>query len=81
MLAAADVLGMGGIVAMMVLLCVFGLFALIMPLFHILGQWAGLRVLQGHDYRYPLIGRLVENWLIKDQVNSIDQVYSKIVCS
>ena len=31
---------------------------LLLPLFHILGQWAGLRVLQGRDYHYPLIGRL-----------------------
>jgi uncharacterized Tic20 family protein len=63
LLSAADVIGMPGIAALMVLLCVFGLFALIVPLFHILGQWAGLRVLQGHDFRYPLIGCLVENWL------------------
>lgn len=37
--------------------CCMGLFALLLPSYHILGQWAGLRILQGHDYRYPLIGR------------------------
>ena len=36
---------------------------LIVPLFHILGQWAGYRMLKGDDYRYPLVGRLVEKWL------------------
>jgi uncharacterized Tic20 family protein len=36
---------------------------LIVPLFQIIGQWAGLRILQGHDYRYPILGRLLENWL------------------
>lgn len=43
-------------------MCLFGLITLFAPLYHILGQWAGLRTLQGHDYRYPLIGRLAEKW-------------------
>jgi len=49
---------------------VFGLSVLIsiviilfIPLLHILGQWAGYRVLKGDDYRYPLIGKLVERWI------------------
>ena len=50
--------------AMLFLVCL-GVLILVVPLFQILGQWAGLRVLQGHDYRYPLVGRLVENWLAK----------------
>lgn len=33
---------------------------LILPLFHILGQWAGYRVLKGDDYHYPIIGKFVE---------------------
>jgi uncharacterized Tic20 family protein len=41
---------------------------LVVPLYQILGQWAGLRILQGHDYRYPLIGRWVERWLAKRKV-------------
>jgi uncharacterized Tic20 family protein len=36
---------------------------LLIPVLHILGQWAGYRVLKGEDYRYPLIGKLVTNWL------------------
>jgi len=36
---------------------------LIVPLFHILGQWAGYRVLKGDNYRYPIVGKLVERWL------------------
>jgi uncharacterized Tic20 family protein len=36
---------------------------LIIPLFHILGQWAGYRVLKGDDYHYPVVGRLVERWM------------------
>jgi uncharacterized Tic20 family protein len=43
-------------------MCLFGLVTLLGPLYHILGQWAGLRTLQGHDYRYPLIGRLAARW-------------------
>lgn len=38
-------------------------FFLLIPLFHVLGQYAGYRVLKGDDYRYPLIGRLVANRL------------------
>lgn len=41
------------------LLCCLGLLALLLPTYHILGQWAGLRILQGHDYQYPLLGRWV----------------------
>jgi uncharacterized Tic20 family protein len=33
---------------------------LVMPLFHILGQWAGYRVLKGDNYQYPIIGKLTE---------------------
>lgn len=44
------------------LLISFG-FILLMPFLHILGQWAGVRVLKGDDYRYPLIGKLVEKFI------------------
>jgi uncharacterized Tic20 family protein len=33
---------------------------LIVPLFHILGQWAGYRVLRGENYHYPFVGRIIE---------------------
>lgn len=39
------------------------LIILVVPLLHILGQWAGYRVLKGDDYRYPIVGRLVEKWV------------------
>jgi uncharacterized Tic20 family protein len=46
------------------LLCLM-MVALIVPLFQIVGQWAGLRLLQGREYRYEIIGRQVERWLAK----------------
>jgi uncharacterized Tic20 family protein len=52
---------------------VFGLSLLIsftlilsVPLLHILGQWAGYRILKGDNYRYPLIGKLIERWIAKN---------------
>jgi uncharacterized Tic20 family protein len=54
---------------------VFGLsllisFALILsvPLLHILGQWAGYRILKGDNYRYPLIGKLIERWIANNTI-------------
>jgi len=41
------------------MLCMAGII-LILPLLHILGQWAGYKVLKGDDYHYPIVGRLVE---------------------
>jgi uncharacterized Tic20 family protein len=38
---------------------------LLIPLFHILGQWAGYRVLKGDDYHYPVLGKLVEKWIAR----------------
>lgn len=52
-----------GAVVFLVSLLISLLIVLIVPLLHILGQWAGYRVLKGHDYRYPLVGRLVERWM------------------
>ena len=49
----------GGIIFIVSML-VAALVVLIMPLLHILGQWAGYRVLKGDNYRYPIIGGLVE---------------------
>jgi uncharacterized Tic20 family protein len=43
------------------------LLILSVPLLHILGQWAGYRVLKDDNYRYPLIGRLVEKWTEPDK--------------
>ena len=57
--------GMIGLVFFIVLMLIVFVIILIVPLFHILGQWAGYRVLKGDDYRYPLVGRLVEKWTVK----------------
>lgn len=62
--------GMFGVVIFFVSLVVAFVIVLAIPLMHILGQWAGYRVLKGDDYRYPLIGRLVERWISKE-ANSI----------
>jgi len=39
-------------------------------LFHIMGQWAGYRVLKGDNYRYPVIGKLVEKRLLQSSMAS-----------
>lgn len=57
-----------GIIGLIVLgvTMLFAMFIiLLLPLLHILGQWAGYRVLKGDDYRYPLVGKLVERWVSK----------------
>ncbi len=46
---------------MMVMICLLGCTGLIVPLFHILGQWAGLQTLRGRDFKYPLLG----GWVAK----------------
>ena len=47
-------------------------FLLIAPLYQIIGQWAGLRILQGHDYHYAVIGKLVKRWLEKREKAEIN---------
>ena len=48
------------------LLCLM-LVLLIVPLYQIVGQWAGLQILRGYDYHYSLIGRWAERWLAKQE--------------
>jgi uncharacterized Tic20 family protein len=62
-------LGMLSLVAFIGFSLLAFVFFMLIPLFHILGQWAGYRVLKGDDYRYPLVGRLIGQWISK-QVNS-----------
>ena len=57
--------GIAGLVVMLGSMLVALLILLAVPLFHILGQYAGYRVLKGDDYHYPVIGRLVEKWISK----------------
>lgn len=56
------------------LFILFSLIALLIfmlvPLAHILGQWAGYRVLKGDNYRYPLIGKLVEKRIARTPMES-----------
>lgn len=55
--------GMIGAVVFLVSLLIAMLILLAVPLLHILGQWAGYRVLKGDVYKYPIVGKLVEKWL------------------
>ena len=59
-------MGTIGIVALVILLLISAVLILSVPLLHILGQWAGYRVLKGEDYQYPVIGRLVQRWSSKN---------------
>lgn len=54
----------GLIVFLVFMLIVFGII-LVVPLFHIMGQLAGYRVLKGDDYRYPILGNLIEKRIAK----------------
>lgn len=40
--------------------------ALVVPVLHIFGQWAGYRLLKGDDYHYPFVGRLVDKWISRN---------------
>jgi uncharacterized Tic20 family protein len=55
--------GMLGLILFFMSLLVASVIILVIPLFHILGQWAGYRVLKGDDYQYPVIGKLVKRWI------------------
>jgi uncharacterized Tic20 family protein len=56
-------IGMLGLVIFVLSLLVASLIVLMVPFFHILGQWAGYRILKGDQYRYPVVGKLVERWI------------------
>jgi uncharacterized Tic20 family protein len=55
--------GMMGLIIMLLCVLIGMLIILILPLFHIIGQWAGYRTLKGDDYHYPVIGKWVERWI------------------
>jgi uncharacterized Tic20 family protein len=63
-------LGIFGIVIAGILLLLGSVIILLIPLLHILGQWAGYRVLKGDNYQYPLVGRLVDKWISKPSGSS-----------
>lgn len=52
--------GLIGVVVMFGFMLIALLILLVIPLFHITGQWAGYRVLKGDDYHYPVIGKIIE---------------------
>jgi len=54
-----------GAIVFLVSLLIAMLVLLVIPLFHIMGQWAGYRVLKGDDYHYPIVGKFVEKRLVK----------------
>jgi uncharacterized Tic20 family protein len=54
-----------GLVLLLLSLLIAFVTLFVIPLFHILGQWAGYRVLKGDNYRYPILGKLVEKRLAK----------------
>jgi uncharacterized Tic20 family protein len=54
-----------GLVIFLVFMVIALLIILIVPLFHIMGQWAGYRVLKGEDYQYPVLGNLVKKRISK----------------
>jgi uncharacterized Tic20 family protein len=58
-------MGMISMVAMGLSLLIAAVMILSVPLLHILGQWAGYRLLKGENYRYPVVGRLVETQITK----------------
>ena len=62
--------GLIGAIVFLVSLLIAMLIVLIVPLLHILGQWAGYRVLKGDEYRYPIVGKLVEKRMVKSNLES-----------
>jgi uncharacterized Tic20 family protein len=55
--------GLVGIIFLGISLLVLSIIILFVPLLHVLGQWAGYRVLKGDNYHYPVIGKLTEKWI------------------
>jgi uncharacterized Tic20 family protein len=46
----------------------FWLFIMIvMPIYYLLAAWASLRVIRGHHFRYPILGKLIESRLKTSQ--------------
>ena len=56
-------MGVVGIVLFAASVLVSILLLLLLPFMHIMGQWAGYRVLKGDNYRYPLVGHGVDKWI------------------
>ena len=57
--------GLIGAIVFLVSLLIAMLIILVVPVLHILGQWAGYRVLKGDMYLYPVVGKLIEKRLMR----------------
>ena len=57
--------GLIGAIVFLVSLLIAMLIILVVPLLHILGQWAGYRVLKGEMYLYPVVGKIIEKSLMR----------------
>ena len=66
--ASSALVTVGVIVVMTVVLLPLVVILAVVPLFHIVGQWAGYRVLKGENYRYPSIGRTIERQISKTSI-------------
>jgi uncharacterized Tic20 family protein len=69
--STAGLIGIG--VFLVSMLCMI-LIMLFVPLLHIMGQWAGYRILKGDEYRYPVVGRLVEKWVSKNAKSTEEEI-------
>ncbi|MFN8386089.1 MAG: DUF4870 domain-containing protein [Anaerolineales bacterium] len=63
LISGPRIIGLIGIIVMFGSMIVALLILLVIPLFHIMGQWAGYRVLKGDDYKYPIVGKLVARFI------------------
>jgi uncharacterized Tic20 family protein len=68
--------GIVGVVVLGISLLFSAVLILSVPLLHILGQWAGYRVLKGDDYRYPFVGGIVERWMARQTLVAADKTSS-----
>jgi hypothetical protein len=71
-----DVGGAGGfflavfIIVFVILMIIQFLMIFAGPLYILLGLWAGLRVLKGKDFRYPILGKMIADRLDEPAVAS-----------
>ena len=58
--SASSQVDISSLVVLLAFTCLLAVFVLVVPLFHILGQWAGIQVLRGVNYQYPVIHRFIK---------------------
>jgi len=62
--------GIVGLVIFLIFILIILVILLIVPSFHIMGQWAGYRVLKGDNYHYPILGKLIEKRI---SINKVEE--------